>query len=105
MKDYPQGSIVVSEVHFRDEELGIAVDPETVEFYYLVTNEAPSTVLTYTNATIPAVGTIARLGVGWYKTWIDATAFVGVTGEFWDGLGANQAPGEKQFNVVARGSF
>ena len=101
--EYLQGSIVVSDVHFKDPSTEEAMDPTTVKFYYVPNGEPQSTQITYTNATTPLVGTIARLGVGWYRTWIDSTLFVGLTTEFWDGLGANQAPGQRQFIIIPRG--
>lgn len=105
MRDYLQGTIVVSDVRFFDEELKIAVDPDTVTFFYLVTGETDSDTITWDGeTTAPAVDVIAKMGVGWYRTWIDSTNFIGVTGENWDGLGAHQAPGERQFNVYARGT-
>jgi hypothetical protein len=100
---YLQGSIVISNARFRDEVTRAAIDPTTVEFYYQINGQEPSPTITYVDATVPSVGVIARMGVGWYQTWIDTTSFVGTTGEFWDGLGVGQAPGQKQFTVTQRG--
>lgn len=106
MKEYLQGRVVVSEVYFRDEQAKIAVDPNPVQFYYQPCDTAPSDTLEWDGETTePAVGTIARLGVGHYMTYIDTTSFIGVTDEYWDGFGVHQAPGERQFRVLPRGSF
>ena len=107
MNVYLQGSIIVSDVRFRDpENSNIAVDPTTVTFYYDVGDgQYVSDTITYTSATTPAVGTIAKMGIGWYRTWIDSTNFAGVTAAEWDGEGSNQAPGEKFFQVTPRGQF
>jgi hypothetical protein len=104
---YLQGAIVVSDVQFRDpENSNIAVDPTTVTFYYDVGDgQIVSDTLTYTSATVPAVGTIAKMGIGWYRTWIDTSDFAGIAAQEWDGAGTNQAPGEKFFEVTLRGQF
>jgi|SRR5665213_785371 len=100
---YLQGSIVISNVRFRDEVTRAAIDPTTVEFYYQINGQGPSTTITYVDATVPSVGVIARMGVGWYQTWIDTTSFAGTTSEFWNGVGVGQAPGQKQFIVIPTG--
>ena len=104
MSVYLQGSIIESEVRFLNPDTNTAADPTTVEFRYQIAGQSPTAAITYTSATIPAVGVIAKLGIGWYKTWIDSTSFIGKTLEMWDGLGANQAPGDRWFEVIARGS-
>jgi hypothetical protein len=107
MNIYLQGEIVISDFRFRNpENSNIAVDPTTVTFYYDVgAGQVVSDLLTYTSATQPAVGIIARMGVGWYRTWIDTTDFAGIVAQEWDGWGANQAPGEKFFQVNPRLQF
>ena len=104
MTQYLQGSVVRSVVQFRDEVTKVAVDPATVEFCYKILGQSPTSPWTYTNATVPAVGIIARLGVGNYEAQIDTTSFIGKTLEMWDGLGTGQAPGDRWFEVIARGS-
>lgn len=107
MNVYLQGTVVVSDVQFRDpENSNIAVDPTTVTFYYDVGNgQVVSETITYASATEPSVGVVAKMGIGWYRTWIDTTDFAGITAQEWDGEGANQAPGEKFFEVTARLQF
>lgn len=99
MNEYWQGEVVVSEVIFRDKATNDAVDPTTVTFYYQLEDGTPSAVLTYTGATSPAVGVIARVGVGRYVSWIDTTAFVGVTKEVWPSTGDYQTVGRRLFKV------
>jgi hypothetical protein len=104
---YTQGDIVVSEVVFRERLPGNlpgpAVDPTTVDFYYQPDNSAPSDTITYVDATTPAIGTIAKIGIGRYVTWIDTTDFLGVTLEVWPASGDYQVTGWKQFEVVPVG--
>jgi hypothetical protein len=99
MNVYLQGTIVVSNVTFRDTESGNAVDPETVEFYSEPFDSEPTDTITYTSATVPAVGTIARLGVGRYRTWVDTSEISGVVLEAWNASGNYQAVGRKSFQV------
>jgi hypothetical protein len=102
---YTQGSIVVSEVVFRDKQNNsIAVDPEVVDFYYLLGNPlAPdftSETLTWESGIIiPAIGVIARLGVGRYVTWIDTSGAAGVCTPVWPSEGEYQAVGWNPFQI------
>ena len=93
--------MVVSSVTFRDPTTWECVDPGTVQFFYQPGTSPASYTITWTDATTPAVGTIARLGVGRYKTWIDTSDFLGQTLEQWDATGAYQAIGASYFLVVA----
>lgn len=67
---YLQGNVVRFVVRFKDAQTGIAVDPATVAFNYQTGTATPSTPISYASATVPALGVIARRGVGWYETWI-----------------------------------
>lgn len=100
MNVYRQGRIVVADVVFRDGETGNAVDPTTVTFYYELADGTQGATLTYAGATQPAVGTIARLGIGRYRTWIDTASFLGRTKEVWLSSGADQTVGCRVFQVI-----
>ena len=103
MNVYTQGDIVWSVVTFREGLpsglQGNAVDPEVVEFYYEPNGSAPSDTITYTDATVPQVGVIARLGVGRYIVGIDTSDFLGETLEVWPVSGGYQVTGWKKFLV------
>jgi hypothetical protein len=107
MNVYTQGDIVVSQVTFRkvnpDGSPGIAVDPSTVDFYYQPNGAPPSETITYTDEDQPFVGTIGRIGVGRYVTWIDTTDFIGPTLEVWPTDGSYQVTGWKRFLVIPVG--
>jgi hypothetical protein len=105
MNVYTQGDIVVSRVTFREGLpgglAGPAVDPSTVTFYYQPNGAPPSETITYTDATEPSIGTIARIGVGRYITWIDTIDFLGPTLEVWPKTpdASYQVTGWKRFLV------
>lgn len=107
MNVYTQGDIVVSRVLIRESLpgglQGNAVDPDVVTFYYEPNGSPPSATITYTDATEPAVGTIARVGVGRYITWVDTTDFLGETLEVWPVSGSYQVTGWKKFLVIPVG--
>lgn len=107
MNVYTQGDIVVARVTFReslpDGSPGIAVDPSTVEFYYQPNGAPPSETIAYTDATEPYIGTIGRVGVGRYLTWIDTSDFLGETLEVWPCSGSYQVTGWKKFLVIPVG--
>ncbi len=90
------------DAHFIDELTKDAVDPTTVAFY-ATNNGVQSPTVTYSGATTPAVGVIARLGVGWYRVFVDTTLMSGDAFGTYEGEGANQAPGERWFYVRPRG--
>jgi hypothetical protein len=72
MKHYPEGSLVQFQNVFRDAN-GFAVDPEVVTVTIQAGSGPPGATLTYSGATVPAVGTLARVGVGRYATRADST--------------------------------
>jgi hypothetical protein len=90
MNHYPQGSLVQFQNIFRDIN-GFAVDPTAVTFALKVGQNPSSAPITYTSATTPAVGTIARTGVGRYCTWGDTTSISGPLVGKWTSTGAGQA--------------
>lgn len=108
MNVYTQGMIVVSRVIFRDVDTKAAVDPTIVDFYYLLGNalvpDFTSETLTWDGeATQPAVGTIAREGVGRYITYINTSGAAGVCTPVWPSLEEYQAVGWKPFEIVLIG--
>jgi hypothetical protein len=104
MAVYDQVSVVRSRVTFLDDETDEAVDPDTVTFSYQLTGQSPTTPITYSGATTPSVGVVAKVGTGRYETWIDTTSILGDVIELWTGTGAHQAPGTRIFTVKIRGT-
>lgn len=70
------------------------VDPGSVTLKYAIAppgQPAGTTqTLTYTNASVPAVGIIARTGLGVYVAWLDTTALPGTWTLEWETTGAGQ---------------
>jgi hypothetical protein len=88
---YLSGNVVRFDVSFTSTSTGAAVDPTTVTFAYQVNNGAYTTPVTYTSATTPAVGVIARLSAGNYEVWVNTTGITGqLTGE-WISTGTGAA--------------
>ena len=102
INQYTEGDVVVCDVQFRNEITKLAEDPTTLTFYYQPDGSSPSETITYTGAVVPSVGVIARLGVGWYRTYVTSTGLQGLIGEHYTGTGAAQAPGDRQFWVNPR---
>jgi hypothetical protein len=107
MNSYPETSIVEFRSLFQNES-GQAVDPTNVYFAYRVTGLPASAPISYNpgDATVPAVGVIARIGVGRYSTWVDTTGVSGVLNPSWTSTGVGQAanvPGDDAIEVVASG--
>lgn len=90
------------DVRFVDELTGGAVDPSTIT-YYTTNNGVQTPTVTYSGATSPAVGVIARLGAGWYRTFVDTTLMSGDAYGTYEGDGAAQAVGERWFYISPRG--
>jgi hypothetical protein len=101
MNSYPEGSLVQFQNIFRDDN-GYPVDPEVVTFTWetgtLVLPDdwtpsgPPSTPITYSGATSPAVGTLARYAAGHYLTWVNSTGVANENiGGKWVSTGAGQA--------------
>lgn len=93
-----EGNLEKFFVTFRTD--GKAVDPGVVNFAYqsgvlageVWTPGGPaSSTTTYASATVPAVGVIARTGVGRYETWVDVTSLGGWLAGKWWSTGAGQA--------------
>jgi|GEM_PF-5640214 hypothetical protein len=100
MNSYPEGSLVQFQNIFRDDN-GYPVDPEVVTFAWglgTLTGDTwtpsgpPNAPITYSGATTPAVGTLARVTRGHYLTWVDATGVANenIAGK-WVATGTGQA--------------
>jgi hypothetical protein len=88
---YLNGNIAQFTVTFTTEATGAVIDPTTITFKYQTNGGAFTTPITYTSATTPSVGVIARISTGVYETWVDTTSLSGVlTGE-WVSTGTGAA--------------
>lgn len=82
MTSYPSGSIVKFRATFYAN--GRPVDPAIVHFAAQLNDGAWTDTITFTSATVPAVGTLARLGIGVYESWYDTTGTSGeLVGRIW----------------------
>lgn len=102
MNTYTDGTIVECLVQFFNDQ-NVAADPTTVTFKYSPGGGATVT-LTFSGATTPAVGVVAKLAVGEYETQLDTTGVTGTwTYEYLaSGLPGLQGNAATTFVVVAR---
>lgn len=97
MQDCTEGQIVESVATFTDEDTGANVDPTSVAFTYLVVSAAGPKVtaapvtLTYSGATVPAPGIVARTAPGVYEAQVDSTGLAGYWYLEWPVTGTGQA--------------
>ena len=91
MKQYTQGDLIEFEILFVDTDTRRAIDPDVVVFAYRVGTNSATAPITYVSSSTPAVGTIWRVGVGRYKTWVSSITFAGVTYPEWTSTGVGQA--------------
>lgn len=83
---------------------GLPVDPTTVQFKYTITNNAVTTgpfTLTYSGASTPSPGVVARIVSGDYVVWLDTTNLPGFWEYEWLTTGTGQAAATGAFNVDA----
>jgi hypothetical protein len=91
MNHYQEGSLIRFTVIFKDVATNTLIDPDIVEFSWRVGTDEPSAVIRYGSATVPVVGTIARLSLGTYETLGDATGVWGEAIAKWFSTGNGQA--------------
>lgn len=102
MNQFIQGTLVTLTGPFKDSS-GNLVDPTTVTLKYRLatTSFGQTTTLTYTGASEPAIGVIARIAEGVYVAWIDSTNMApGVWVQVWTSTGLGQAAGDELFEVL-----
>ncbi len=92
---------------FTDGILAQALDPTTVSLHYAVApslgaSNGPTTILSYSGASTPGVGIIARLSTGVYEAWLDTTSQDGIWTYEWVSTGIGQTVKSGQFLVVPR---
>lgn len=105
MNVYPEGAVIRLIVTFTDPETGTNIDPDTaaVETASGANPAAPGTTTTYTysSATQPAIGTLARTATGVYEVWVDTTNKPGYWTYRGVSTGTGQAAATDQFQVLA----
>lgn len=102
MQIFTIGEIITPEGTFKD-LYGNLVDPSVVQFKYAVSNAlggllGPTTTLTYTGSSTPAVGSVYRISKGVYQAQIDPTGFPGYWTCEWLSTGTGQTV--KSFNLL-----
>jgi hypothetical protein len=96
---YLAGNVAQFTVTFTNEATGDVVDPTTIEFSYSINGGSYTSPWTYTNATTPAVGVIARISTGIYEVWVDTTGLSGILTGLWVSTGTNQASVEDSITI------
>jgi hypothetical protein len=88
---YLAGNVVRFDISFTNTSTGALVDPTAVTFSYTVNGGPNLNPITYGAATVPAVGTIARLSTGLYETWISTIGIAGQVIGQWVSTGTGAA--------------
>lgn len=100
MNRYRAGQVVELTATFTRKSDGAVGDPSTVAFVHQPPGGTKTTV-TYAGASVPAVGTVAKLSTGVYQLWVDTTGTAGLWTWEAEGTGGYQAAGAGAFQVAA----
>jgi hypothetical protein len=100
LNTYMAGQVVQSNGMFITTSTGALVDPTVVDFKYSIAG-GTTTTLTYSGASVPAVGVVARLSQGVYAAQVDTTGSPGTWEYEWYTTGTGQTVGASSFTVVA----
>jgi hypothetical protein len=93
------GNVAQFTVTFTTESTGQPIDPTTIVFSYSVNGGATLNSWTYTSATTPAVGTVARISTGVYEVWVDTTGLNGNLVGNWLSTGTGAARTQDSIQV------
>jgi hypothetical protein len=93
------GNVAQFTVTFVTESTGALVDPTTVTFNYNLNNGATVHTWTYTSASSPSLGVVARLSTGVYETWVDTTGLSGLLVGEYISTGTGQAAVQDSIQV------
>lgn len=106
MNTYTAGQVLVCTATFTVS--GVNTDPTTVEFKYALstsgsTVNGTTTTLTYSGATQPALGVVAKTATGVYEAQVDTTGMgAGDLTYEWVSTGAAQTVGSSVVQIAAQ---
>lgn len=95
-----EGNIAQFTVTFNVTGTSTMIDPTTVSFSYSLNDGASTDEITYTSASTPAVGVIARLSQGVYATWVNSTGMVGLLTGTWVSTGTGAAAVQDSITIA-----
>jgi len=101
---YVAGQVVQVTAVFTTVATGAVVDPGTIAFKYAITVNGvtgATTTLTYSGASTPAVGVVARTSAGTYVAQVDTTSKPGYWQIEWVSTGTGQTTQPSDFLVSA----
>ncbi|MGH9917516.1 MAG: hypothetical protein ACRD6W_01385 [Nitrososphaerales archaeon] len=93
-----EGNLWSSALTITDDHQNVG-DPGTLVLAYSV-NGGDTITLTYTDATVPRAGLIARLSEGVYEAQVDLTSLSGSITRYWQSTGANQGVSEVDTIII-----
>ena len=93
------GNVAQFTVTFTTESTGSLIDPTTIVFSYSLNGGATINSWTYTSATTPAVGTVARISTGVYEVWVSTTGLNGLLVGEWVSTGTGAASTQDSIQV------
>lgn len=95
-----EGNIWQSLVTVTDED-GSPVDPGAISMSYILDSDPTTKVtLTYTSATTPAPGAVARTGVGVFVAQVNLASISGTIERYWKTTGTGQATSPTDVIIV-----
>ena len=96
---YLSGNIAQFTVNFTTAATGALVDPTTVVFSDSMNYGATMNTWTYSGASTPAVGVVARLSTGIYSVWVNTTGLNGLLIGDWLSTGTGAAHTQDPISV------